>query len=512
MAIIKSFDPLAKASATSIVFKQKNNEKEPFARQEIIALIAQPQTGKTGVVFNQPILASGVAEDEGVRYGFGSPIHLAIKKLFPRDGNGARVPVYIVPVEDDVSAVASTGSIVFSGTANKTFNISLRYNETELEAGADACGKIATNAQLNPARAPRGINLNGFRTLQINVLVAKSTDDDSLCDLVIAKLDELSDVPFTFEKGTDSAGDPQITFTAKWKGADANKIKLSVVDPDENEITVAGYGMDITASGMSGGAGVSSIATALDNLVAEFEVTRLITQFYDESSLDLIKDWAMAFRTGQISQFAVAYHGYEFPESEVVAGTIDTTALISLADGRADDSVNIMIGGNFGNDIRPLTYSQRDLLLKKGITNVVKTRLGSYRLWDCATFFHQAGVQNSIFAFDRDICVIGNIAYDQRQVFEKGEDWRSVILISSEDVTDNPDARSVLDIKGAVNSRIDRYGLSAWLTDIENTKENTVVEIDSNNPNRVNINIFGALSGVLRIGDITNSLGFFFGS
>jgi phage tail sheath gpL-like len=509
--MIKTFDPLARASATSISFRQKNNEKGAFARQEIIVAIAQYQTGKTGIVANKPILSSGVSNDEGVRFGFGSPLHLISQKLFPRNKNGAKVPVYFIPLADDSAAEAATGEIRISGTATKSFTLYLKYNETAFEAAADACGKIATIAQVNPAQDPRGTDLDGFKEIEIALSIKSAKTESEISDMIVAELDKRTDLPFTYTAGLDSSSNPIIELVAKWKGADANVIAISAKDANDNAVTTALYGVQITTVGMSGGVGESDNQTALDNLTEEYEVTRIISQANDSTNLNQIQEFGEGLRDGQVSRFIVAYHGYEFPESQTIAGTVDTEALITLADLRPDDAVNIMIGGNFGTAIRSLNYTQRDLLLKKGIANVVKTTLGNYILMDCATFYHVAGVSDSIFAFDRDLCLIGNIANDMRNVFEKSEEWKSVVLVSDSDVTDNYLARSANDIKGAVNARLDLYGRNAWLTDIETAKENTLVEIDENNHNRVNVNLDGALSGVLRIGDFTNSLGFYFG-
>ena len=42
-------------------------------------------------------------------------------------------------------------------------------------------------------------------------------------------------------------------------------------------------------------------------------------------------------------------------------------------------------------------------------------------------------------------------------------------------------------------------------------QENTVAEIDQSNPNRLNINLKFELTGVGRIFDLTNFIGFYFG-
>jgi phage tail sheath gpL-like len=512
MAIEKGLDPKAKASATSIIFKQRTLEKAAVARDEIIAVIGQFQTGKTGVVENIPVLGTGIPEDDAVRFGYGSPLHLASKKLYPRNGNGAKVSVYFVPLADDNSATAATGSIVVVGAVEKAFTLVFKYRETEFESAADACGKIATNAQLNPAKAPRGINLDNFKVISFGIPMPKGIDDEAVIDRIIAELDERPDVPFTYVKGVDGESNPKITFTAKWKGVDANKIKLEAVDQNGNAITDAVYGLDVTVLGMASGAGNSDIQTALDNLTEEFLVTRIVTQNNDETSLDQIQAWGEAMRDGLISQIAVAYHGYEYPESETVSGTVDVDALVTLADSRSEDAVNIMIGGNYAKELRSLTWQQRDLLLKKGISNIPVLSNGKYRLKDVCTFYHQAGVLNSILAFDRDLCVLGNIAYDLRFVFDYGPSWQSVVLVSDDEQTNNPATRSERDIKAEVNKRIAFYGLAAWLTNTAEAQELTEVEIDDLNPNRVNININGQLSGVMRITDIVNKLGFYFGS
>ncbi len=511
MAIEKGLDPLAKASATSIIFKQRNLETGAFARQEIIALIGQYSSSKTGIDNNIPILSTGVAEDEAVRFGFGSPIHLACEKLFPRDGNGAKVPVWIVPVKDELGALASTGAISADGTATSTFTLVIKYKELAIEQASDACGKIATRAQLNPAQDYRGIGLNSFVKKSIRIPVAKGTTATNIIALVKAIFDENPALPFTYSID-ETASIPTLLLTCKFKGEAGNAITVEALDVENKVITWAVYGVDITADGLKDGAGNTNIQTALDNLTEEFRVTRLITQNNDETTLDKIQAWGEALRDGLVSQFAVAYHGYEYPESETVAGTIDVQAIADLGDGRNLDAVNVMIGNIYEGELRSLTYAQRDYLVKRGISNIEREANGNISLRDVVTFFHKQGVQNSIFAEDVSITKIGNIANDLREIFQYSPQFQSAILIANGEITNNPEARSINDIKAVVNSRIETYGLSAWLTNIAEAKELTVVEIDSNNPNRVNINIFGQLTATLRITDIVNKFGFYFGS
>ena len=93
MAITKSLDVSAIASATSVSVKQKNQQNAANLRPELIVCIGQAQTGKS-VNFNELVLASGNADDAGVIFGFGSPLHRMARKLFPKAGNGAKGDVY----------------------------------------------------------------------------------------------------------------------------------------------------------------------------------------------------------------------------------------------------------------------------------------------------------------------------------------------------------------------------------------------------------------------------------
>ena len=92
--------------------------------------------------------------------------------------------------------------------------------------------------------------------------------------------------------------------------------------------------------------------------------------------------------------------------------------------------------------------------------------------------------------------------------------WRNLtrlgnlrIIVDDKDVTVNPAAKKIKDIKAAINTRITLWGKDAWIANVANAIENTVVEIDGDNPNRININPSFELSGVGRIFDLVNFVG-----
>ena len=129
---------------------------------------------------------------------------------------------------------------------------------------------------------------------------------------------------------------------------------------------------------------------------------------------------------------------------------------------------------------------------------------------DLASFYHPIGKTNPLFRFDRDITVVGNIAYDLMATFRDSDEWKSVILIGKDDITTNPAARTLDDVKAAVNTRISLLGMAGLIANYAEAQKNTQVEIDANNPNRVNINPMFDITGVGRIFDLVNFVGFNF--
>lgn len=499
--VVKSFDPTARASATSIAFRQMNLETAPAQRPEVVAVIAQAATSKAGsITANVPVLSDGTPEQAFALFG-ASPLYYSAEKLFPKNGDGAKCPVYFVPIADGTTA--SAGDITFTGTATKTFTAKLTYRELPVCAAADAAGKIATNALLNPARAPRGKQLDSFNVIGLQFVIPKGTAAADIPALIVAAVAEEPSFPATVVDGTGGVLD----LTAKWKGATGD-FEIGIVDSEGDELTAAAYGLTTAYTQMTGGADSLSVETALDNLTDSYGITRVVNQFDDDTNLDLVQAWGEGLRDSLTAQYAISYFGREYTESGVVAGTVDVAAMKTFGDGRRDDAVNCMVPGTYG-DLRELIYTQRDTLVKAGITNI-EIRGGIPTLMDVVTFYHPEGVTNPIFRYDNDITKIGNLAYDLQSFFGQAE-WESKIIVSVNSTTNNPDAITINTFAAAVNGRADLWEKTALIASAAFVKENSIFEIDGANPNRINANIKAQLSSTLRIVDNTLFLGFLFG-
>lgn len=208
----------------------------------------------------------------------------------------------------------------------------------------------------------------------------------------------------------------------------------------------------------------------------------------------------------------LAYTGRLFKEDKTIKGTIDIEELKTFGNNRRDDSVNVIIAGIYDDELRPLTYNERDTLLKSGISNLEPKSTGGYRIGDLITLYHPEGQKNPLFRYDRDITLLGNIGHDLMAVFRDSNNWKSIIIVSENLTTNNDAARTIKDVKAELDTRLRLYGKNAWIADVEQAINDSIVQLDDTNPNRFNINPNFELSGVGRIYDITNFVGFYFGN
>lgn len=511
MTITKGLDTSALASATSITVKQKNQQNAANLRPEKIVCFGQKQTSSSANL-NELVLGTGNADDIGTIFGFGSPLHRMARKLFPKAGNGSKVETYFVAVAEPTSSTAEVKNLTITAGSGilKSFSGYFVLNDLIFEAAADVVGKIATAYHNNPAQDVRGIDLNSYEKTAIPFTFTKGMSVADCAAALKSALEEHLELPFTISTYTVSEAVKGLTFTAKWKGADG-VFDYTIVDENFNAIDSSTYGVTFSTARGTESAGVGTIPTAaLDLLNEELGVTRVISQYANSTVLDALQEKFEAWRRdGLIAQYVNCYSSIQAPESQSVTGKWDVASLISSGNSRRNDAINVQIVGDL-NDLTPLTYNEADLLLKAGYSNIIRKADGSYRIMDLASFYHPVGNTNPLYRFDRDITAIGNIAFDFMSYFRDSEEWKSVILVGENDITTNPAARTLKDIQAAVNTRIALLGQAGFIANYKDAQKETELEIDSRNPNRVNINPKFDLTGSLRVLDVVNFIGFNF--
>ncbi|MFI4894427.1 MAG: hypothetical protein ACIAQ0_13510, partial [Phycisphaerales bacterium JB058] len=288
MAITKSFDSSARASATSITFQQLNLETSPATRPEVIAVLAQVDD-ITVSDLNVPVLADGTQQQAFDLYGV-SPMYQAATKLFPESGDGAKCPVYFVPIANGESSSLAEVTIA-SSTATKSMTAYVNVREPYIGSAADAVGKIATNALNDPAKAPRGTKLDWFNTLSIPFTITKDDDETAIAAAAAAAVNAETYSPVV---GGSVLG--VLTLTSAWSGS-SNGMLGDVTLTDEDGVSLSGqYGIGTITVSNTEEADDADISDALDNLTESYGITRVVNQFDSTANLDALQAWGDGMR------------------------------------------------------------------------------------------------------------------------------------------------------------------------------------------------------------------------
>jgi phage tail sheath gpL-like len=163
-----------------------------------------------------------------------------------------------------------------------------------------------------------------------------------------------------------------------------------------------------------------------------------------------------------------------------------------------------------GTDGEQWDYAQRDLAVKAG-SSTIEVRDGIVDVSDVVTFYHPAGDPIPAYRFVVDIVKLQNILYNIGLIFNTAE-WDGAPLLPDADPTTNAAAKKPKMARAAVGSMLDSLGLEAIISDPKTAKANTLAEIDSGNPKRLNVQIPVQLVGNTNIISVGLDFGFFFGS
>ena len=121
---------VARVLGIDTVFKDLREGGVLFLPQRIV-VIAQ---GASDAVYATTKYQVTGAPQGGLRYGWGSPIHLILRQLFPANGDGVgTLPVTIYPLDDDAAGVAAAGDITPSGSQTKAASYRVLVNNIASE-------------------------------------------------------------------------------------------------------------------------------------------------------------------------------------------------------------------------------------------------------------------------------------------------------------------------------------------------------------------------------------------
>jgi len=259
-------------------------------------IIGQMTSSGTGAA-NTPTISQGVADAKTVG-GQGSMLALMTQAYRARDSFGE---VWYLPLADDASAVAATGSIEFTNAATATGVLSLY---------------IAAFAN-SPV---------------VSLVCTPDMTVASLATALATAINAQTDLPVT--AAVDETTTSKVNITSKNKGLAGNDIDIRLNYRGAQSGEVIPTGRAVTITPMSGGATNPALTTALANL-GDMLFDFIAMPYTDTTSLDAVKGF-LSTTTGRWSWSKQLYgHAYG-----AYRGTLATCQTFGAA--RNDEHASVM--------------------------------------------------------------------------------------------------------------------------------------------------------------------------
>ncbi len=427
-------------------------------------------------------------------YGFGSPVHLVARQLFPVNGDGVGViPVTVYPLDDDGAGVVAAGDItpVVAATASAAYQVVV----------------------------------NNIASLAFVV-----DDTDTIATVVTSMTDAINAVLEMPVIAVDSA--TKVDLTSKWEGASANDIFVAVEGP-------ADLGVTFGITQLTGGLVNPDVQPALDQVGDVWETLFInCMDVADTATLDLFSTFGegrwgaltrkpmMAFvgnlaltpalaivvpdarKTDRTNVQLVAPGSVDLP-FVVAARQLARIAVVANENPPHDYGSQAASGLVPGDDGDQWDYLERDLAVKAG-SSTIEVKDSVVFISDTITFYHPTGDQFPAYRYVVDVVRLQNIIFNLNLIFATPE-WDGAPLIPDDQVTTNRDAKKPKTAKGEVAALLDRLGLAAIISDVETAKDSIVASISETNPKRLDLEVTVQLSGNTNIISVDLNFGFFFG-
>lgn len=431
----------------------------------------------------------GNADAIGKRYGYGSPLHLAARQLFPISGGGANFPVTFYPLKPLNTAAAALGAISCDGTA------------AAAGSGTVYIGGIG-------AEFP----------------IAKAASADDVLNAIKTAINTKLEVPVIV--GAVNAG--ELALSSKWKGESGNDITIEI------ETIAEGFTFGITA--MAGGSLDPEITPALEAIGQIWETFILSTfswkkptrldqyQLFCEGRWSELEKKPCLVAHGSTDNYHTRTAVTDLRKSDYGNFLIQSTGsrelpFVIAARGLVSD---IMTNANSnppcgykgkltglaaGADSAQENYTTRNNAVTKGASTNLKT--GSVaELNDIVTFYHPENENIPARRYVVDLVKLMNVVFNVRMIMEADEK-KGAPLVSDNDVTTNPRAIQPKTIKTELMNLADSLARAAIIQESVFTKENLEVKIDSVNPKRVNTKYPVKLSGNVEVSSNDIYFGFY---
>lgn len=488
-----AIDVSAIASVVGIetIFENLRVGQTVFLPQRI-AVVGQGASATTYSTTKRQILS---ADEVATTYGAGSPLHLAVLQLLPKNGDGVgTIPVTVYPLQDDASGVPAAGDITPAGTVT-------------------AAGAFR-------------VKVNNIASLPFVISVGDAVAD--IIDSMVTAINGVLEMPIIAVDSTTT-----LDFTAKWDGTSGNDIQVEIEGPTN-------IGVSFTITQATGGLVNPDVTTALNQIGNVWETMVL-------NCLDIADTTALnTYQTFGNGRWGDIIH------KPLVVFTGNTAATVSAATAissvRTTDRINSQLVSPGSNDLplqvaaRQLAriatvannnppegyksqkatgltpgadgdqwlYNERDAAVKAG-SSTIEVIDGVVSLADVITFYNPTSDPQAPYRFVDAIVRLQNIIFNIQLIFE-APDWAGAPLIPDSQPTRNPAAKQPRSAKAVLRTLIDNLALDAILSLPDLAKSGTNAVISNQNHRRLDVTFLAPLSGNTDIISTTLKFGFVFGS
>ena len=472
----------SRAAATAVGIENVTFAPTATVKKRKVLIFGTYDPTKTSVVADTPIPVLN-STDVGNRCGFGFPISY-VARWFEKGSNG--IEMWICPQAQAGGGTAATGSIDFGlSTATVSGTVHLYIGGEYVPVNVSK-GATATNIATATAAA-----INANKHLPV----------------------------------TASAASTVVTVTAKDASTFGNGVDISLNLGFKQE-SVPGVAASIT--GMSGGAGVPSLTTALANVGSgdnqnfedftafvhtyDVDTTALeafsayngegdtFTGNYDKKVSRPVRVLAGDVVAGSGGYSTVTALGVSYKDTDRTNGIVSVpgspnhpSAVAAVAIGVMELANNTRAEEHYTSKILPgilpgalvdqwtANYDNRNAAVESGIspTKVVGT---SVQLQNVVTFFNPDSIapENNIYSSMRNISITQNILAGLQSFFGSTR-YQGITLVADVTKVSNTTSRQKVKDTAAVKDDVDglaeEFEANAWLFESQFTKDNATVSL-----------------------------------
>jgi len=486
------------------ITKGQFNETSPNLPQRVDIFGEANEANQTGLVTAAVQITT--AKKAGEDYGFGSPIHMAARILFPVSGDGiGGIPVFV-------------------------------------RAQAEASGASAKLWEINPTGVATG---NGTHTI---VIAGREGIDGDRYDINIETGDDAAAVSGKIEAAVNLiisspvlANDTTYStiLTSKWKGLTANDIVVSV-DVNDNAL-----GLTYDVEDVADGAATPSISQALLDLGNDWATIILNTYGTVESIMDSLEATngipdpisPTGRFTGTIMKPFIALTGSTDDDPSLITDTRKEDVTIAICPAPLSLGLPLEAAANVcrlfarqsqdnphgdiinqsypdmpipaDDDIGLMAiFENRDAIVKKG-SSTVDLNVGRYRIKDFVTTYHPDGEIPPQFRYARNLMLDLNVFFGYFLLEET--------FLVGKTLAGNDDQIVVSGVvkpktwQGIIHEYANDLASRALITDASFMQDSLLVVISSSNPDRLETSFRYKRTAIGRISATTAEAGFSFG-